>query len=178
MRILGQQQNLQILLDLRQFRLQPKNLQPRHFPQVGIGLGQHRLRLLELSGVLFILAVLGDDFGQIAVRLRHLAVLVAIADHGCIRHLRGQFFEMLLDLIEFLAVLHSGDNQFAALRRFERHGAFERGYRHFSLLVGWRLCRDALRPEAGSGQQTPGRSRGVWRRNGSVHSSGRSEQAA
>ena len=64
------------------------------------------LRLLQLVRRLLVLAVLGDDFGQIAVRLGDFAVLLAVADDGGIGHLRGQFFEMLFDLVQLLRILH------------------------------------------------------------------------
>src|SRR5208283_2860686 len=46
------------------------------------------------------------------------------------------------------------DNQFAALRLFQRHGAFQRVYGHGGLLVGRRLGGDALQPQAGRRQSS------------------------
>ena len=63
-----------------------------------------------------------------------------------------------------------GDDQFAALRLFQRHGAFERADGHRGLVVGRRLGGDALQPQAGRGEQWPGTNRGAWRRSGSIRS--------
>ena len=64
------------------------------------------LACVELVRRFFVVAILRDDFGQIAVRLGDFAVLLAIADDGGIGHLRGQFVEARLDLVELVAILH------------------------------------------------------------------------
>ena len=61
-----------------------------------------RARLSQLAVGLLPLAVLGHHFGQFAVRLGDLAVLVGIGDHGRIGHLRGELVEALFELFELL----------------------------------------------------------------------------
>ena len=137
LRIFRQQQNLQILLDLRQGRLQPLDLQPRHLLHFRIGLGQHGLCLRQLVGILLVIAILRDDLAEIAVRLGDFTVRLAVGNHSRIGHLRGQFFEMFFDLVELLRILHGdlSDHQFAALGGFERHRAVESLDRHLGLFV-------------------------------------------
>ena len=98
------------------------------------------------------LAILGDDLGQLALRLGGLAILLGIADHGGIGHLARQFLEARFDLVELVRELHVrlGDDQFAALLRFERHGAVQRVDRDGGLLVegGCVVMRCSHRPGA------------------------------
>jgi len=118
----------------------------------GVAVGEHGARLRKRILVLLPLAVGGNHLRQFAVGLRHLAVLVGVADHGRVGHLLGESLEAFFELIEFRSELHgwSGDNQLSALRLFQSHGAFERADGHRRLVVGRRFGGDALEPKAGA----------------------------
>ncbi len=90
--------------------VEPFDFKLRQFAHVGIGLVQHRLGLGQLVGRFAIVAVLRHHIGKIAVRFRDFAILLAVADYGGIRHLRGEFLEMLFELIEFAGVFHCSDD--------------------------------------------------------------------
>ena len=85
---------------------EPLDFELRQFAHIGIGLVQHGSAPARVGRRLLVFAVLRDDFGQIAVRLGDFAILLAVADDGGIGHLRGQFFEMLFDLVELCGIAY------------------------------------------------------------------------
>ena len=75
------------------------------------------------------LAILADHLAQVALLLGDLAILRGVADDRVVGHLGRQLLKAALDIVEFFLIFHGvqtsvlGDDQFAALLLFERHGA-------------------------------------------------------
>ena len=104
--IFGQQQELEVLLDLRDLRLQSEDLVLRHGAHIRIGLLHHRARLAQILVGRLPLAILTDHFLHIALGLGHLAIRGRIVDQRGIRHLRRQIFEAALEIVEPVLKLH------------------------------------------------------------------------
>ena len=102
------------------------------------------------------LAILCDDFAQLALLLGSLAVALVIADEFRVGHLARQVFKARLDAVQLFLILHvrsaSGDHQLAALLLFKRHRAVQGVNGDCGLIVGWWFRRDLLEPQSGSGQ--------------------------
>src|ERR1039457_1359306 len=149
--VLGQQQDLEIFLDLHLLRLQFRDFHFRHGLEVGVRLQQHGTRLGQAVFDLLPFAILDHDVGKFAPRLGDLAVLIRVANDGRIGHLLGELVKTFFELIELRSKMHGGlcDDQLAALLLLERHGAFERADGNRRLLVGRGFGGDALQPQAG-----------------------------
>ena len=100
-RILGQQQNLQVLTHLRHARFQLRQLFLRIGFHLGIALfGNERLALLDSALQILELAILLDNRHELAVRLRGLLVSGGVG-HDVRRSQRlRQFFVFRFDLFE------------------------------------------------------------------------------
>ncbi len=91
-RVLGQQLQLQLFLDLRQPLFKLRQLILRHRANVGIALGEHGLRIRDALLRALIVAEGLDHRLEIAVLLRHLLVALVIVDDLVRGHLAGQLF--------------------------------------------------------------------------------------
>ncbi len=180
---LGSSRILSSLFDPRQLRLQAARFLPRPW-RAGRGRCscEHGARLRKrIFARCFHSRYLADHFGKFAVRLGDFAVLVARRRSRPDRPSAGSARRSAFRAdraSERIAWRVSGDDQFAALRFFQRHGAFERVDGDRRLVVGRRLGGDALQPQAGRGERGQERAAAAWRRSGSVRSSARRSAAA
>src|SRR5947209_7868403 len=114
-RILRQQQDLELLLDLEFFRFELGHLLLRHRPELAVGILKHGPGLRKTVLDLLPLSIFGDYLGNLALGFGDVAVLVRIADHGRIGHLASELVEALFKLFELRNELHGGIQ--ASLRR-------------------------------------------------------------
>jgi len=98
----ARQQHLQLFFDLDHQRFQSKNLIRGHGPHLGVFIRGHDARLFQLARSLLPFAILGNHFGESAVRLGRLAIRVAIVDHDGVGQLGGQLLEASFDLVQFV----------------------------------------------------------------------------
>ena len=82
------------------------DFQLRHIPHVGVGIDHHEPGLRQLVGGLFVITVLCDYVGQVALRLGYLAILGAVVDYGGVSHLLREVLEVLFQLVQFFLILH------------------------------------------------------------------------
>ena len=102
--ILGQQQDLQLFLDLGQSRLHAHDFLVGHLAHFGIGIRHHAAGLFEArSAACFHSRYLETIFGKLAVGFGGFTILLGIADHGGIGQLARQLFKTHFDLIQLAA---------------------------------------------------------------------------
>ncbi len=154
-----------MLLDARQFRLQPIHLFTGQLAEILVGLLQHQARVFQVAPQLFPLAVRGDDLLQFPVRLGGLAVFLRIADDGRIGHVARQFLEPRFDLIQLACVFHvrrmtQAMTRWPALGLLQRHRALQCVDGHRDLVDrtgGCVVMRCSHRPGAVSAASKPPR---------------------
>ena len=91
-RVLGQQQHLQRLFHRRHLRFQQGKFLLRHRLHIRVRVGEHRLGLGDAVLDLAILAKLLNRRLHVAIRLRHLAVVLLIVDDLRVRELASKLF--------------------------------------------------------------------------------------
>jgi hypothetical protein len=154
--IFGQQQDLDLLLDARQFRLQARHFFFGHGAQFGIGsCSMARLRELVLarSSTRGTCHTTSERSLCALVTLRYWSASPITAGSAIWRVSSSKRFSSCSSFWrELHGSLFLGDDELAALGFFERHGAFQRADGDRGLLVGRRLGGDALQPQAGRGE--------------------------
>ena len=104
--IFGQQQDLELLFELKLLRLQLRHLLFGHGFELGVLFLQHGASLGQAVFHLLPFAELGHQVGNLALRLGDFAVLIGVADHRRIGHLLSELVKALFELFELWNELH------------------------------------------------------------------------
>ena len=101
-RIPGQEQDLQALVQAFEPRLRNGKLRPSHLAHFGVRVGEVRLPVRDLRAHPLVLAERLHQLLELRPLLRHLGEPAAVADHLGVPQVGGQPFEPLLDLLQLL----------------------------------------------------------------------------